>query len=129
MYAVVKTGGKQYRVQEGDTLRVEKLDGKVGDSIGLAEVLFIGDVEAPKLGKPTIGGARALLGELIQIKPVLVIREGQAERYEQQRTRRRSIARSWTARACRSPSVSARRSRSCCARHIVSSRWGAWMSW
>jgi DegV family protein with EDD domain len=40
-----------------------------------------------------IGGAKALLGELIQIKPVLAIRDGQAESYEQQRTRRRSIAR------------------------------------
>ena len=58
MYAVVKTGGKQYRVQEGDTLRVEKLDGKVGDAIALAEVLFIGDVDAPRLGKPMLDGAK-----------------------------------------------------------------------
>ncbi len=58
MYAVVKTGGKQYRVKEGDTLRVEKLEGKVGDKIALAEVLFVGDVDSPKLGTPTIAGAQ-----------------------------------------------------------------------
>lgn len=58
MYAVVRTGGKQYRVKEGDTLRVEKLEGNVGDAIELAEVLFVGDVDAPKLGKPTLAGAK-----------------------------------------------------------------------
>ena len=58
MYAVVKTGGKQYRVKEGDTLRVEKLAGEPGASITLAEVLMVGGVDAPaKIGKPTVAGA------------------------------------------------------------------------
>lgn len=58
MYAVVRTGGKQYRVKEGDTLRVEKLEGKVGDAIELKDVIFIGDVDVPTLGKPTVAGAK-----------------------------------------------------------------------
>lgn len=58
MYAVVKTGGKQYRVQEGDTLRVEKLGGAVGDRVDFAEVLMIGGVDAPKIGKPLVSGAK-----------------------------------------------------------------------
>jgi large subunit ribosomal protein L21 len=58
MYAVVKTGGKQYRVQEGDTLRVEKLPGAVGDRVDFAEVLMIGGVDSPKVGKPVVGGAK-----------------------------------------------------------------------
>jgi large subunit ribosomal protein L21 len=58
MYAVVKTGGKQYRVQEGDTLRVEKLAGNVGDRVDFAEVLMIGGVDAPQVGKPLVSGAK-----------------------------------------------------------------------
>ena len=42
MYAVIKTGGKQYRVSEGDTLRVEKLPGDVGSTLTLDEVLMVG---------------------------------------------------------------------------------------
>ena len=41
MYAIIKTGGKQYKVQEGDTIKVEKLDGKEGDSIEVAAVIEI----------------------------------------------------------------------------------------
>ncbi len=58
MYAVIKTGGKQYRVKEGDTLRVEKLAGNAGDAVSLAEVLMIGDVDSPKIGRPLVEGAR-----------------------------------------------------------------------
>lgn len=58
MYAVIKTGGKQYRVVEGDTLRVEKLAGSVGDRVDFAEVLMIGDVDQPKIGMPVVSGAK-----------------------------------------------------------------------
>jgi len=57
MYAVIKTGGKQYRVSEGDRLRVEKLDGEVGGSIEFDEVLMIGG-EKPVVGKPLVEGAK-----------------------------------------------------------------------
>ena len=57
MYAVVKTGGKQYRVAEGDTIRVEKLEGKAGDSVTLNEVLLVADGENLTLGKPRVDGA------------------------------------------------------------------------
>ena len=56
MYAVIKTGGKQYRVAQGDTLRVEKLAGNVGDTVTLSEVLLLGG-DALKIGKPTVAGA------------------------------------------------------------------------
>lgn len=58
MYAVVKTGGKQYRVKEGDTLRVEKLAGNVGDRVDLAEVLLVAGTDAPKIGMPRVAGAK-----------------------------------------------------------------------
>lgn len=56
MYAVIKTGGKQYRVSEGQTLRVEKLTGKKGDKINFAEVLMVGG-DTPKIGQPHVKGA------------------------------------------------------------------------
>jgi large subunit ribosomal protein L21 len=59
MYAVIKTGGKQYRVTEGDRLRVEKLAGEVGGTVELDEVLMLGG-DAPKIGKPTVAGAKVV---------------------------------------------------------------------
>jgi large subunit ribosomal protein L21 len=59
MYAVIKTGGKQYRVSEGDRLRVEKLAGEVGGTVELGEVLMLGG-DAPKVGKPTVPGAKVV---------------------------------------------------------------------
>lgn len=58
MYAIVATGGKQYRVKEGEKLRVEKLAGEVGDTIELGEVLLIGEGEDIKFGAPFLDGAK-----------------------------------------------------------------------
>ncbi|NOU26608.1 MAG: 50S ribosomal protein L21 [Polyangiaceae bacterium] len=57
MYAVIKTGGKQYRVAQGDVVRVEKLEGSVGDTITFGEVLLIGG-DALKIGTPSVAGAK-----------------------------------------------------------------------
>lgn len=57
MYAVIKTGGKQYRVQPGDLLIVEKLDGEAGASVAFGEVLMLGDGDAVTVGAPTVAGA------------------------------------------------------------------------
>ena len=57
MYAVFKTGGKQYRVAQGDKLRVEKLPGDVGEAVTFDQVLLVGG-DALKLGKPLVGGAK-----------------------------------------------------------------------
>jgi len=56
MYAVIKTGGKQYKVSEGEFLKVEKLDGEVGDSIEFGEVLMVGG-ETTVVGAPLVAGA------------------------------------------------------------------------
>lgn len=58
MYAVIETGGKQYRVQEGDEFRIEKLDGQVGDNVVFDEVLVVSDDNGVKVGKPVIEGAK-----------------------------------------------------------------------
>jgi large subunit ribosomal protein L21 len=57
MYAVVKTGGKQYRVKEGDLLKVEKLEQDVGAKIAL-EVLLVGEGAEVKIGAPVVDGAK-----------------------------------------------------------------------
>src|SRR5690242_6970000 len=58
MYAVIKTGGKQYRVQQGDVIRVELLEGDKGGKITFNEVLMIGGNDSPKVGAPTVSGAK-----------------------------------------------------------------------
>ncbi len=57
MYAVIRTGGKQYRVQEGDTLKIEMLKADKGESITFDEVLLAGEGEGIKIGAPLLEGA------------------------------------------------------------------------
>jgi large subunit ribosomal protein L21 len=57
MYAVIKTGGKQYRVKAGDLLVVEKLEGEPGANVAFGEVLMLGDGDAVTLGAPVVDGA------------------------------------------------------------------------
>ena len=58
MYAVIRTGAKQYRVQPGDVVEVELLDGEKGKDIALEDVLLVADGEKITVGKPTVQGAR-----------------------------------------------------------------------
>lgn len=56
MYAIIKTGGKQLRVEEGQEIYVEKLEGEAGDTVTFDEVLFVGGEDA-KVGAPLVDGA------------------------------------------------------------------------
>ena len=58
MYAVVKTGGKQYRVSAGEKLRIEQIPAEVGQEITLDEVLVVADGDALKMGTPLVAGAK-----------------------------------------------------------------------
>jgi large subunit ribosomal protein L21 len=60
MYAVIRTGGKQYRVAEGDVLRIEKIAGDAGADVTFNEVLLVGGADAPKVGKPLVAGAKVV---------------------------------------------------------------------
>jgi len=57
MYAIIKTGGKQYQVSAGDQLMVEKLDGNVGDQLEFDQVLLVSGDDTVTVGKPTVEGA------------------------------------------------------------------------
>jgi large subunit ribosomal protein L21 len=66
MYAILETGGKQYKVQPGDVIEVERLDGEVGAQIELGRVLmYAADGEAPRFGNPAVEGAK-VLGEVVE---------------------------------------------------------------
>ncbi len=58
MYAVIVTGGKQYRVSQGDKIRVEKLDAAAGDSVEIDQVLMVVDGDDVKIGAPVLDGGK-----------------------------------------------------------------------
>jgi large subunit ribosomal protein L21 len=60
MYAVVRTGGRQFRVAQGESVRVEKLPGAVGDTVELAEVLLLAGGGEPRIGAPLLAGAKVV---------------------------------------------------------------------
>jgi len=68
MYAVFKTGGKQYRAAKGDKLKIEKLDAAEGDSVVFDEVLLVGEGEAVKVGAPLVSGSKVKAKVLVQAK-------------------------------------------------------------
>ncbi|GHS95787.1 50S ribosomal protein L21 [Synergistales bacterium] len=76
MYAVIETGGKQYRVQTGDTLRVERLEGDVGAEVVFDKVHMIGKDDGAKFGTPLVIGAevRAKITAQARDKKVLVFK-------------------------------------------------------
>jgi len=83
MYAVIKTGGKQYRVQPGDLLVVEKLEGDVGAEITFNEVLMLGDDGQTHLGAPMVDGAvvRATLVETRKGDKVKILKKIRRQGY------------------------------------------------
>jgi large subunit ribosomal protein L21 len=89
MYAVIKTGGKQYRVSEGDRLRVEKLPGDAGSSITFDEVLMIGG-EKVAIGKPTVAGAKVTAKIVTQdrAKKVVIFKFRRRKNYRRKRGHR-----------------------------------------
>jgi large subunit ribosomal protein L21 len=74
MYAIIRTGGKQYRVREGDRIDVERLDAETGDEITLAEVLMVEGDGDPQIGAPLVDGAsvQARVEEQLRADKVLV---------------------------------------------------------
>ena len=80
MYAVIATGGKQYRVSEGAILRVEKLDAEEGASVEFDQVLLVGDGDKVSVGKPYIEGGKV---------QATVMTQGKARKVEIVKFRRR----------------------------------------
>lgn len=83
MYAVIQTGGKQYKVREGDTIDVELLGGDVGDTVELDQVLMVADDGETIVGTPTVDGAvvRATVVDEIKGDKVVVFKYKPKNRY------------------------------------------------
>ena len=84
MRAVIKTGGKQYRISEGDVLRVEKLEGEPGARIELSEVLAVGEGVSIKIGTPTVAGA-SVVAEILghdKDKKVIIYKKKRRKGYD-----------------------------------------------
>jgi large subunit ribosomal protein L21 len=73
MYAVIKTGGKQYRVAADEVLTIEKIAGEAGTTIEFAEVLMLGGAGDPKIGAPAVTGAKVLAEVVAQGRAPKVI--------------------------------------------------------
>ncbi len=90
MYAIIRTGGKQYQVEAGDRLRVEKLAGEIGETVELNDVLLIADGENVSIGQPVLEGARvtARIMEQDKEKKVVVFKKKRRKGYQVMRGHR-----------------------------------------
>ncbi|MFT5727870.1 MAG: large subunit ribosomal protein L21 [Desulforhopalus sp.] len=92
MYAIVRTGGKQYQVACGDQVRVEKLEGNVGDSIDLVDVLMVSDGDDVKIGQPVLENAKvtAKIAEQGRGKKIIVFKRKRRKGYRLKKGHRQS---------------------------------------
>src|SRR5215211_7363713 len=96
MYAIIETGGKQYRVQPGDTIAVERLTGEPGETLDLDRVLLIGgDGERARVGAPGVEGAvvRAEVVEHARGEKIIVFRYKSKVRYRRKTGHRQALTR------------------------------------
>jgi large subunit ribosomal protein L21 len=95
MYAIIRTGGRQYRAEVGATIDVEKLPYEVGDSIDLAEVLLIADGDSASIGQPLVDGAlvKATVVDQYRDRKVIVWKYRPKQRYRRLKGHRQSYTR------------------------------------
>jgi len=84
MYAIIRTGGKQYQVVAGDTVRVEKLKGEVGDTVEINDVLLVANGDAVQVGQPLVDGAKVIakIAEQGREKKILVFKKKKRKGYQ-----------------------------------------------
>ncbi|MDY6950074.1 MAG: 50S ribosomal protein L21 [Thermodesulfobacteriota bacterium] len=90
MYAVISTGGKQYRVSEGQTIRVEKLPGEVGAPVSFDRVLLFSDGDTVKVGQPTLADM-TVTGRIVQqgrAKKIIVFKRKRRKGYRKKQGHR-----------------------------------------
>lgn len=93
MYAVIKTGGKQYKVQKDDVIRVEKLDAEAGKSITLDQVLMLNDGKKSTIGAPVVAGAKVTAEVLEQTRgeKVIVFKKKRRQNYRRKKGHRQDL--------------------------------------
>ncbi len=93
MYAVVKTGGRQYRVEPGETIEVERLPGEIGETIDLSHILMVGDGDAVNIGSPTLTTA-SVKAEIVGHKrgnKIIVFKSKRRKGYRRKQGHRQSL--------------------------------------
>jgi large subunit ribosomal protein L21 len=93
MYAIVKTGGKQYKVSQGDTMRFEKLDGDVGATVTFDQVLMVNDGETVTVGQPRVENA-VVSGQIVEqgkAKKILVFKYKRRKGYRRKQGHRQQF--------------------------------------
>ena len=90
MYAVVNTGGKQYKVQKGETLRIEKIPGEVGTQVTFDKVLMVADGENVRVGQPLLEKAtvQASIIEQDRAKKIIIFKYKRRKRYRRKQGHR-----------------------------------------
>ena len=90
MYAVVKTGGRQYKVAPGQVVRVNKLEAEIGETVSLAEVLLVKDGDALKAGTPILAGVTvaATVVEQDRAKKIIVFKKKRRQGYQKKQGHR-----------------------------------------
>jgi len=94
VYAVIQTGGKQYKVTQGDLIKVERLEGKVGDRVSFDDVLLLSGEDGTQVGSPVVEGAR-VVGKIVEQskgKKVLVFKFKRRKMYRRLRGHRQLIS-------------------------------------
>ena len=93
MFAIVKTGGKQYRVGVGDQITVERIAGDVGSEVALTEVLAVGGTESPIVGTPTVSNAsvRARIVQQPRGTKVIVFKKKRRKNYRRKHGHRQEL--------------------------------------
>ena len=93
MFAVIKTGGKQYRVAADDEFEIERLDVEAGTTITFEEVLLVGDETGTKIGTPTVAGATvtAVVVELTRGPKVIAFKKRRRKSWKKKRGHRQHL--------------------------------------
>ena len=93
MFAVIKTGGKQYRVAANDLLQIEKVSGEAGDSVSFDEVLMVGGDTDTQIGTPTVEGASvaAEVVEQARTKKIIIFKKKRRQNYRRKKGHRQEV--------------------------------------
>jgi large subunit ribosomal protein L21 len=93
MYAVIKTGGQQFRVTKGDKLSIQKMDAEAGKSITLDEVMMINDGKTAKIGTPLVSGAKvtAKIVEQYRDEKVVIFKKKRRQNYRRTKGHRQHL--------------------------------------
>jgi len=93
MYAIVKTGGKQYKIHEGDIIRVEKIDGDIGNQVSFDKVLMLSDGEHTSIGQPVLDNV-TVNGHIVEQgkgKKIIVFKYKRRKRYRRKQGHRQQF--------------------------------------